>query len=380
VNKRIVLAVVLSVLFAATLLPLIAGCNAAGAGGSNGPLVGSGFIISGTIQTTALNPGLTLPAYWKDGALSLLSTGSQTNGGANNVEIQGTDIYFFGFTENGTTNNSKTPVYWKNGSLHTLTLPGGYYGVASDGKFDSLGHLYIRGNAYSATSVEQPGYWIDGVWTPLSRTLSSGTATTGTADNILLVDTSDHVYASGWLTDPSSGLQVPVYWRDGTLNEVSLAAVPGATYGGAVMAVESPPLTPSVTMLLSINDSSYNPTPAYKIGGNPIVQVSTSPGSVWFVFPSPSGDQYATGMTGSWSAGAYPTYWLNWTVHALPTPAGKPFGTSEVAYISGSHVTISGTLWGSDGLNAAALWIDGALSVLTNGGYAGASQGSFLPD
>jgi hypothetical protein len=71
-----------------------------------------------------------------------------------------------------------------------------------------------------STGLAIPGYWKNAAWTPLSMNLASGTATEGDAGNGW-IDYHGDSYFDGFLRDPVSGLQVPVFWKNGAVNEVS---------------------------------------------------------------------------------------------------------------------------------------------------------------
>jgi hypothetical protein len=342
-----------------------------------------GLLMSGYVQTSVSDPNVTLPCYWKDGVLNLLSTGSQTNGAVFGVNVIGSDVYYFGWTVNGSTSTwptvTQTPVYWKNGVIQTLTIPSGAFGNAKWGFIDVSGDFLVAGGISDATGNGIPGYWKNGVWTPLSMTLASGTATNGDASWSLTWDSSGNIYNGGYLEDPVSHLQVPVYWKNGTVNQISLASV-GGTKGGIVEGYELPPIVSSLTILLTVNDSSGNPMPAYMVNGTITMAQGTSNGYAWDAVLSPSGDLYATGMLGASWATPQPVYWKNWSIHTLPMPAGYPYGIAGGAEFAGSDIYIDGTVQNASGFSSAVYWKNGALNVQTSGGYVGAGQNGYILD
>lgn len=356
----------------------ITACNQPSGGGGGTPLAGAGLLMVGYVQTDSIDPNLTLPCYWKDGVLTLLTTGTQANGHAQNLAVNGTDVYIFGWTESGVNYLTNKPVYWVNGVIHTLPLPTGTYGLAHEGGFDSSGNLFIKGLVTSISTWKNiPGYWENGAWIPLSMTLASGTATEGDAGNGWIDYNGDH-YFDGWLRDPVSNMQIPVYWKNGAVNEVSLASLPGAIYGGVMANIVFPPNSSVMTLLLYVYDSSYNNTPAYMVGSTitKIPTGSVSNGMVWWMNLSPTGDLYATGSLG----GQPPVYWLNWSIRTLPTPSGQPYGASGGASFSGGHVYINGSTNDSNGFSSAVIWIDEKLNVLDKGNYYGAADSSYSFD
>jgi len=94
----------------AALVLNITACNQSGGGGSLPPLAGKGILKVGYVQTDLSDPNLTLPCYWKDGVLTLLTTGTQSNGRAQGIAVNGTDVYIIGSTESGTTQSTQKPV------------------------------------------------------------------------------------------------------------------------------------------------------------------------------------------------------------------------------------------------------------------------------
>jgi hypothetical protein len=354
--------------------------------------VGLFFAIS--VQTSATNTGLTLPAYVKNGALTLLTTGTgaQSYGAANSGWVKGTDIYVFGTTFSAAA-NSNIPVYWKNGALNALPIPAGVSSMAAQGgMFDSSNNLYIRAfnvNYSGANSIL--GYWKNGAWVTLPMTLpgESTAATQGNSFNGLYEDQSGNIYLSGYLTDPTSGIQVPVYWENGTAYSVSLSSVPGANYGGQVQAVETSPFFPSFTLLLTINSSSSVPSPYYMVGNTitqalPTGATSINGGTVWWAAQSPSGVVYGTGQSGtSWPPSYPPAYVDNWsTLVTLPTPSGQPNGETGGANFYGNDVYIDGTTFSSGGLSSAVYWKNGVLNQMlpTGTAYVGSSEGGITFD
>jgi len=346
-----------------------------------------GLLFAISVQTSASNTGLTLPATVKNGALTLLATGSQSYGAANGVSLHGTDVYVFG-TIFSSAANSQTPVYWKNGTLNSLTIPAGIASMASQqGWIDSAGNFYIRAtniNYSGANSVL--GYWKNWAWVSLPMTLpaESTAATQGNSFEGMSEDQSGNIYVNGYLTDPISGLQVPVYWENGSLYAVSLSSVSGASYGGQVQAVVSSPSLSSFTLLLTIDSSSSVPSPYYMVGNTitqalPAGATSINGGTVWWAAQSPSGVVYGTGQSGtSWPPSYPPAYVDNWsTLVALPTPSGQPNGFTGGANFYGNDVYIDGNTYSSSGLSSAVYWKNEALNLILPSGtaYVGSVEG-----
>jgi hypothetical protein len=357
------------------LCVVLAGCSSPGS-----DVHVQGILMSGYVQTSISDPNITLPCYWKDGVLNLLSTGSKTNGGAFGVNVIGKDVYYFGWTVDGSTSTwppvTQTPVYWKNGVIQTLTIPAGAFGNAKWGFIDVSGDFLVAGGISDASGNGIPGYWKNGAWTPVSMTLASGTALRGDASWSLSWDSSGNIYNGGWLEDPMTSLQVPVYWKNGTTNEISLASV-GGSKGGLVESYILPPAASSLTILLTVNDNSGIAVPAYMVNGS-ITKLPVTNGFAWGGSLSPSGDFYVTGMLGAnWST-PQPVYWKNWSINTLPMPAGYPYGIAGGASFAGNDVYIDGTVQNASGFSSAVFWKNGALNVQTNGDYVGAGEHGYL--
>jgi hypothetical protein len=239
----------------------------------------------------------------------------------------------------------------------------------------------VKGTVQSlSTGYWIPGFWKNGAWNTLSMTLPNGRTAVNGNPGGWGIDTNGDAYFGGSLLDPVSGYQVPVYWKNGAIHEVSLASLAGAIYGGTVVSIVLPPYAAAFTLLLAINDNLFNGYPAYMVGGS-ITKVTTgsqSNGTVWWANLSPSGDVYATGMIGRWNDLQPPVYWLNWSLRTLPTPSGKPYGGSGGAQFSGGHVYIDGNPQNASGFQSCVFWIDEVLSVLDDGGYFGAGGGAYI--
>lgn len=316
------------------------------------------IVASGSVQTSASNYSLNLPAYWKNGVLTTLPTGSQAYGEGKNFTYNGTDFYVLGYTYSASnTQTTQIPVYWKNGAMTTLPLAGAAYGTAQQMQFDSSGSMYVQGALYFPASggyyYTTPGYWKNGTWVDLSMALpSSSTATSGGTNNFSQNGTD--FYVTGWLVDPSSGAQVPVYWKNGVVNVVALDSIASASvHGGQVQQIIFPPYATTLLVLIFGNDANWNPIGAYGTSLNgPFTAIPTTgadPNSmVWWAPVSPSGDIYATGVIGPSSTNFWgltkTVYWKNWQEVTLPAlPPGQPYGMTGGSSFAGNDVYISGT-------------------------------------
>lgn len=356
------------------------------------------IFATGNAQVSSSNTGNTVPVYWYNGVLNTLPTGSQPYGTANGYTVNGADTYIGGDTWDASYNY--TCVYWKNGTLHTLTPPSGvtYRGDYESIEFDSSGNWYMRGsftNTLNGNSYNYiPGYWYNGTFTRLSMTLPNGTATSGSAgsgDYLNTANGANDYYVNGYLVDPTTNLQVPVYWKNGVVNVVPMGSIATASVnGGSVQAILPSPDMASLTALITGNDAHWNSIPAYVVNGTvtPISTGSYSNGVVWWAWTTSSGDIYAEGEVGNstnfWGTGnSY--YWKNWvltpvTPPTLPGAGGNSLTCNSLNSLSqiGNQVVYSATFSNTNGLNSAVYWIQGgAATALPVSGYAGGSVSSF---
>jgi len=356
------------------------------------------FFVTGNAQVSTSNTGYTVPVYWYNGTLMTLPTGSQPYGQAEGYAVYGTDIYIGGNTWDASYNY--TCVYWKNGTLKTLTPPAGvvYRGGYEQFQIDASGNTYMRGSFTNAlngnTNNSIPGYWYNGTYTPLSMVLPDGTATSGNASDGEFLNTANGAndyYVCGYLVDPTTNLQVPVYWKNGVVNVVPMGSIATASVnGGSVQAIEPSPYMANLTALITGNDAHWNSIPAYVVNGTvtPISTGSYSNGVAWWAWTTSSGDIYANGWVGNsvnmgGSVNTY--YWKNWglTLATPPTLAGAGGNSLTCNSLNslnqiGNQVVFSATFSNTNGLNSAVYWIQGgAATVLPVSGYAGGSVSSF---
>ena len=338
--------------------------------------------IQGFVTTSS---NLNLPAYWKNGVLTMLpTTVAQPYGQCDNPAIVGTDIYIGGYITNAA-GTALTPVYWKNGVLTQLTLPSGdsYNGSWIQPMFDSSGNMYIRGTLYTTgnTNGTLPGYWLNGAWTALSMILPDGTATAGSI-NGQTIGGDGTIYWNGYLVDPTTNLQVPVYWSNGAVTVVSLGSIATASVkGGYVSAILTPPDMPNFTILLAGNDSNMNPIPAYSINGT-VTPISTGPwpdAVVWWAWlDGGNGSIYASGNS------ANAVYWVNWQIVALPAPTGYTNGGENgINRVDQTgDIYNPGQVWSATSPGIPVYWLNGSVNELSCGSsnIGGNAQGMSFVD
>lgn len=348
-------------------------------------ITGNVLFITGSIITSSGNQ---VPVYWRNGVQTILTTTpDQPNGTTCGLSTSGNDIIVCGYKANADW-SSVTPVYWQNGNSHALAIPTGYYSTGGewiDQSTDAAGNSYIRGTLVSRANHNNiPGYWLNGTWTPLSMTLAPGvTASSGDINTTYWDSTTK--YWGGWLVDPTTNKQVPVYWANGVVSVVSLGtgqiASDAATYNGAfISSIVGPPDLPSVTFFLSANDSNYRPMdPTMLTNGmyTPVSTGGTSNGVIWFASTLKNGTIIAQGGIGS-SVNFYnaaPMYWKNWQVIQLTTPNGYPFGNAgSWQYTDSADLVFTGNIGSTTTEQLPVYWLNNSIVSLPLGSYNGISN------
>ncbi len=184
-----------------------------------------------------------MPVYVDEhGTVTKLTVPSGTDYIASDMTASGTDLYFTGSADQQPDDASGTPVYWKNGVLSTLPLPGGVANGSGDYIVVSGADVYIAGDEvdaerlYSSSDPLIPLYWKNGQL--VSLPLPAGDAN-ARVDG-LEVSGSD-VYAAGvsGTTNGNNGdgsingsfPSHAVYWKNGNLN---LLPTTGIAYAGVI--------------------------------------------------------------------------------------------------------------------------------------------------
>lgn len=166
---------------------------------------GNDVYIAG-YETANTSPYNRLPKYWKNGTVVTLSNDAGSNSEVHRILLNGTDVYAAG-RENG------KPVYWKNGSKTALgTADGWCYGIAVSGS-----DVYTAGAVATAMNVYNATSWKNGTQTMLSNNSNQGTVSVYGIG----LDGSD-VYVIG--SAPFNNGSVPVYWKNGMINELPSTA------------------------------------------------------------------------------------------------------------------------------------------------------------
>ena len=168
-------------------------------------VVGNDVYIAGA-QQEFTPPYNRLPKYWKNGNPVTLSTSSNGTGSAHRIVVNGSDVYCSG-------EESGKPVYWKNGIVTELSTTSGWcYGIAVAGT-----DVYTAGSVSTGSSIYNVASWKNGIQSMLSSISTQGTVTTYGIG----LDGNDVYVIGGY---PLSNSAVPVYWKNGVMNELPSTA------------------------------------------------------------------------------------------------------------------------------------------------------------
>lgn len=331
------------------------------------------FFVSGSLQSSSGD----YPATWKNGVWTVLSTpSSQPYGRTSGQNTFGTDVYIAGYVTNMGKSipsgfvEDTTPVYWKNGTRLSLSVPSGYTITTSNflwlqPNFDTSGNLYIRGNMTKSNgSGTVPGYWYNGTWYQMSMTLSDGVATAGMIGGEAIA-TDGTIYFCGDLVDPVSGYPVPVYWTvsGGTstlVGQISLgaSATSIASHGATAICMS---WIPDLTFNLQLFQSNGNVQPAFWTKDSVTLATTDGNTSYWNACSTPWGilSQVAT---------AEPAYGLNWQIISLPG-VGQSSWVNSTSYDS-VNIYNAGESY-ANGHNSPVIWINGTAKIISTGSYDG---------
>jgi hypothetical protein len=147
---------------------------------------------------------------WKNGVRTNYTSDNGQAEIANAVAVSGADVYAAGIYNN-------TPVFWKNGIMHTLNLNGS--SVPNSGFASAIvivgTDVYIAGVTTTPSSGYKATYWKNGVSTNLSNNASDVSVASGIA-----LAGSD-IYVVGTVSSAGSRGYHPVYWKNGVQYNLS---------------------------------------------------------------------------------------------------------------------------------------------------------------
>lgn len=239
--------------------------------------------------------------YWKNGVKTNVAEGDVLTN-YNSIAVYGGDVYMVGTQNNGTV------AYWKNGKISNL-----------DGKVGPLSQTRAiavnKSGVYVAGSLSTD---VDGVtnatyWKETSAIKLPSTAALSNATNVIL--NNNDVYITGFIINAAADTAQAVYWKNGILNKVtsSFGGKPAVLYG----------------LTLSGNDIYFG---GYEyINGVPHI-------AYWKngieVFKSPYTTQYAKFSISVDGSNVYMVedalgtgYWENGVEKKIASPTGSSFST-----------------------------------------------------
>jgi hypothetical protein len=179
------------------------GSMASSIGINNGEVIVTGY--------TADYMSFAVAASWKNATLSPLAVDTTIDSYANTVTFDSGDIYISGWTSNEH-NQFTAPVYWKNGSITSLTGLSKRNNVITDiAIFDHK--VYAVGGTLDTSNsmkyVERALLWENGNLTVLDSSTNDSYATA-------VARSGSDVYVTGELNDNSA-----VYWKNGVVKVLS---------------------------------------------------------------------------------------------------------------------------------------------------------------
>ena len=251
-----------------------------------------------------------IASYWKNGVLTVL--GSQASQ-ANAIAVNNSDIYVAGYA----IKNNQQAVLWKNG-VSTALSPNSQVLSEADAIVINGGNIYVAG-AIDAKAV----YWKNGVAEPVDANQLFGSVA-----NAIAVSGND-VYLAGYNFNLTTGIEQACYWKNGVLNLLSPAPLPGTNTQATGIAVSS--------SNVYVTGYTNNGATLWKNGD---VTSLSKPGTAVANGIFISGpDIYVSGFSG-----AMVTYWKNGT--AINLSPGKISNLANASYIAldGNDVYVAGGL------------------------------------
>jgi len=135
---------------------------------------GTDVYVAGVLHTTPVS-FVDQAGYWKNGVAVFMPNPNNINQTALAIAVQGTDVYVAGYNYGSGYNTNA--VYWKNGTLNTLSKISGS-GVRVSAIFiDPSNNVYMAGaEGVSGQNYSVAAYWLNGAETLLSTqsSVSSG--------------------------------------------------------------------------------------------------------------------------------------------------------------------------------------------------------------
>ncbi len=187
---------------------------------------GSDVYISGNLRRKTGHIYSSRAVYWKNGTLFQLAVPDTSKSSfARDIIVDGSDVYIAGMV--GHSDGGYTASYWKNGVR--IDMPTARSSAASITLSD--GDIYIGGGYHDGTA-SVPCYWKNGVLVPLTALVDGLPTRLGS----IAVAGAD-VYAAGQGRTSQFGREKGVYWRNGTLTQLTSSS----TFIGNAPAVQATP-------------------------------------------------------------------------------------------------------------------------------------------
>jgi hypothetical protein len=289
--------------------------------------IGPGVYVVGSEVTSN---GFIVATLWKNGVAVKL-TDSSSNSEADNILVNGQDIYISGIT---TSPGNVNPVatYWKNGVATKVVtgLPSIFQSAMTLNDTD----VYLAGSTVASNSYQKANYWKNGVATLLPDNSN------GSVADAITINGND-VYVSGYTAAPYY-YPAATYWKNGVptkLTDSSLwAEATAITVNGpdVYLAGYVKPV------YYSVGGGIGNPVATYWKNGIAKKLGDTTTYSEAFSIMLNGADIYIAGITLSKGVSA-PVYWKNGLTTTLSTTNLTTFATnpSTAIVVSGSDIYVT---------------------------------------
>jgi hypothetical protein len=156
--------------------------------------------------------GKNVAKYWKDEVEVVLSDGVK-DAVARAIWVEGNDIYLAGSRKVSTAGSLSVPVYWKNGVLSDLSSDPAVLSEAND-IFVQGQNVYIVGNERNEDGVSVAKLWVNAAVTNLSDGIVDAGAT-----GVFVQNGTIHVV--GWQSTSSvNSASKAIHWTDGVPQEL----------------------------------------------------------------------------------------------------------------------------------------------------------------
>ncbi len=303
---------------------------------------------------TLLSPGSYEGVYFKNLELNSISnpTPPDKKFGANDIMLEGEDIYILG-TVSMLTEDQKKTVYWKNGVLTNLDR-GAPNSEATD-LFVEHGDVYVLVND-NLNAMKNMGYYKNGNYTSISSTQGKGNY--GAAFFVF----KDTVHVAGHEYNSDNDTTQPRYWIN---DSAVVLSTPAISYGEATSVFVTEDATRYVVGTVVLRGPYKINTPVFWKNGvyTPLTLSSGYIGGKASSIFVENGNVYIGGMQYDNGFNVAVTYWKNGAPVIIDS--GVVYSTVQKIAVLNNNVYCIGL---RDINTTAALWINGSRVNLGSAG------------